>query len=88
MPRCAKNLVKTMFFGTFSVSNKIWFRGALGGFGTSFWELFGHPGRQFGGLEGLWKEVEILMNFGTPTGSPEIPSTGSLHGDLMLGGVQ
>ena len=88
MPRCAENLIKTMVFNGFSVFGKVGFLGSLGGFGTSFWELFGHPGWQFGGLEGLWKEVEILMNFGTPTGSPEIQSMRSLRGDLMLGGVQ
>ena len=39
---------------------------------TSFWELFGHPGDDFGGLGGSWEQVGILMYFGTSPGTAQI----------------
>ena len=35
---------------------------------TLFWELFGHPGEDFGDLGGSWEQVGILMYFGRHLG--------------------
>ena len=60
---CVVYTVKTMVFEGFTVLYKVGIYVNLGGFGLSFWKVFGYLGRHFGGLERSWDHCRISMDF-------------------------
>ena len=61
---------------------------------TLFWELFGHPGEDFGDLGGSWEQVGILMYFRRHLGgimghlgAPQIQRTCPGEGKMLIRGA-